>query len=65
VGWSAPWLAHATMRIAASVCGSAVCPTACMADGRGLRLSNRVFSKAGRHDNLGSFYRICASQIGA
>jgi hypothetical protein len=27
VGLSAPWVAQATIPIAASVCGSAVCPT--------------------------------------
>ena len=31
VGRMRPWLIHATIRIAASVCGSAVCPTECTA----------------------------------
>ena len=46
VGCSAPWVAHATIRIAASVCGSAVCPTACMAVSSACRLSLTASSRS-------------------
>jgi hypothetical protein len=46
VGCSAPWLAHATIRIAASVCGSAVSPTACIAVSSACRLSLTASSRS-------------------
>src|SRR5690242_5206987 len=46
VGCSIPWVIHDTIRIADSVCGSAVCTTVCVARSSAWRLSLTVASRS-------------------